>query len=76
MLFAIYYLIKSNDDPSVAGWAALFSTVILIFALVVLCIDWMLIRYMKNNIHFWFAQITFSLLLVWIFIYLGVPGKL
>lgn len=75
LLFVIFLLVRNNSQPSIIGWAYTFGTGILIFAFIVLFVDWLLMR-IKNNAIFWMAQVFISLLLLMLFIYLGLPGRL
>ena len=76
-LFMIVYLIKFNiNDPSVAGWAYLFGMALFVFALIILGIDASLIKYVKNDTAFWIIQTILFLLLVWLFVKEGLPGRL
>jgi hypothetical protein len=76
LLFIIFYLIKCNTEPSVAGWAYLIGMVYFVFALITLGIDALLIKYVKNDIAFWIIQMILFLLLVWLFVNEGLPGRL
>ena len=75
LLFTIFLLVRNNSQPSIIGWAYTFGTGIFIFAVIVLFVDWLLMR-IKNNAIFWIAQIFISLLLLILFIYLGLPRRL
>jgi hypothetical protein len=47
-----------------------------VFALITLGIDALLIKYVKNDIAFWIIQMILFLLLVWLFVNEGLPGRL
>lgn len=76
-VFLVVYMIKCNvGEPSVAGWAYIFGVVLLGFVLLILGIDALLIKYVRNNLAFWTAQAMLFLLLVWLYINEGLPGRL
>ncbi len=77
VLFAIYYIIKSNvNDPSVKAWAYMFAMGYFIFALIIWAIDFLLIRHVKHKTAFWILQMTVFGLLVLLFVDRGLQGRL
>jgi len=63
-------------DPGAVGWAFTISSGLLMFAVVILGLDYAIIHFVNKRRFYWLLQLLLFVLLLMLFVRMGLPGGL